>query len=118
MSAPPCEDGEEVEEIDETDETREFLDDEPLVATLPISALWKCAEPLPAQASATSQQVQCCVCLTATDISKMATYAPCGHCVACEECFRQLRRRDVEAERDTLCPKCRALVTSTLRVFV
>jgi hypothetical protein len=118
MSAPACEAVEDVEQIDDIDGICEFFRDEPLVATLPISALWKCAEPLPAQASATTQQVQCCVCLTATDISKMATYAPCGHVVACEECFRQLRRRDIEAERDTLCPKCRALVTSTLRVFV
>jgi hypothetical protein len=122
MSTATC------EESEELDEVCEFQDDEPLVATTPVAAQWW-AQPDPAaeararanleecKASAAGQ-VQCCVCLTATDISKMATYAPCGHVVACEECFRKLRRRDVEAERDTLCPKCRALVTSTLRVFV
>jgi hypothetical protein len=122
MSAVAC------EESEELDEVCEFLDDEPLVATAPVAAQWwnqpdpaaeaRARAIVDARRSSATGKVQCCVCLTATDIAKMATYLPCGHCVVCAGCFGQLRLRDLAAERDTFCPTCRALVTSTLKVFV
>jgi len=114
------------EEGEELDGLCEFLDDEPLVATMPVPARWwDPPEPLPetrakaaAQPQAPTQQVECCICLTATDIGNMATYLPCGHCAVCVCCFGKQSSLDVAEDRHTTCPKCRAIVTSWVQVFV
>jgi hypothetical protein len=90
----------------------------PANAPRPVSPPPPPPPPPPRVPQASSMKVECCICLTTTDVARMATYVPCGHCVVCSDCFENQRLRDVAAERETFCPKCRALVTSTLKVFL
>lgn len=125
MSVPACEQG------DELDEVCEFLDDEPLVATVAVPPQWwnqpdpaaeaKARAIMEARAKAVQapiQQVECCICLTAQDIKNFATYVPCGHCAVCADCYMKQWHLAVAEDNLIFCPKCRAVVTDTLKVFV
>ena len=132
-TAAPCEEG---DDLDQHDERDDFSDEEPLVSTVPVpTRWWNPPDPLtearvkasdeahakvtvPSQTQVPNQQVECCICFTTTDIVLMVTYLTYGHCEFFVSCFVCQRHLDVLEERDTLCPKCHALVTSTLKVFV
>jgi hypothetical protein len=77
----------------------------------PLPAAAPPALPPPAPVVATKE---CCVCLDDVAAADLHLLFPCGHRCVCEACAATVMAADPAARR---CPKCRAAVTSTVRVF-
>jgi hypothetical protein len=57
---------------------------------------------------------ECCVCLHDVLAKDLLLVYPCGHRCMCDACAAMLEARPLEKR---LCPKCRAPLRHTMRVF-
>ena len=48
----------------------------------------------------------CCICVNVQDL---VVFAPCGHQIVCENCFKKLKKME--------CPMCRGVIKSHCRIF-
>ena len=70
--------------------------------------------PPPPPAAPGSAARECCVCLDDVALGCMHVLFPCGHRCMCQACAEALMAADAAARR---CPKCRAAVLGSARVF-
>ena len=80
-----------------------------LLPPLPMAA-----PPPPPPAAPSSAARECCVCLDDVALGCMHVLFPCGHRCMCQACAEALMAADAAARR---CPKCRAAVLGSARVF-